>query len=117
MAKIKEAPAEKPTTKAALIRQTRKELGRGAKPSDIVAALAAKGVEVSKQMIYNVFASSKTRRRQAAKRKAHIGDATVPVNSNGELNIEALVATKALGDKFGSLNAIEVAVRVLKRLQ
>ena len=78
-----------------------------AKPAQVIAALAEKGVSVSSQMVSHVKARSKMRRRR---RKAEAGGQTVG------LSITNLIAAKKLVDTVGGIEKAREAINALAKL-
>jgi hypothetical protein len=104
------------TSKAAMIRKAAQDIGGAVRPRDIIAALKEKGVEVSSAQVSTTLAAAGFRRKR--RRKGGAAAATTSHASNGGgLNVDALVAAKALISKVGSLEVAEEAIRALKRLQ
>ncbi len=111
--KVKKQPA---VSKAQAIRDTAKELGRKARPRDIIAALAEKGIKVvSAQVSMTLRAAGMRRRRRRRKLAAAI--ARKPVTSNGKaLNIDELHAVKKLADQLGGTGRLKELAAILERL-
>jgi arginine repressor len=99
-------------SKAQRIRDVAKALGRKVRPRDVIAALAKEGVKVSSAQVSMTLRSAGYRRRG---RKAGGTRAAAPAAGNG-LNVEALIAAKALIAKVGSVERAEGALKVLKKL-
>jgi transposase len=101
------------TSKAQMIRDVAKELGKKVRPRDVVAKLAEKGVKVSSpQVSVTLRAAGYRRKRRGMKAAVAVSH---PASGNG-LNVEALVAAKALIAKVGSVETAEEAIKVLKKL-
>jgi lambda repressor-like predicted transcriptional regulator len=100
--------------KAERIRQTAKALGKKFRPKDIIAALAKEGIHVSSAQVSTTLIAAGYRRRKI-RSGAAAGKAFGKTSGRG-LDIEALIATKALIQKIGSIEAAEEAIRALKRL-
>lgn len=103
--------------KAERIRQAAKALGKKVRPKDIIAELAKEGIHVSSAQVSTTLSALGYRRRG---RKGHAGTSSARPSggkSSGHgLDLEALVATKALIQKIGGIEAAEEAIRALKRL-
>lgn len=105
--------AEGPT-KAQAIRDTIKELGRRARPRDVIAALSDKGITVSSAQVSIVRRQLglKKRRRQKA----------APINSgsersvSGTISVSDLIAAKRLADSMGGVKLARKAIEALERL-
>jgi hypothetical protein len=114
MPRRKKPAAEQPS-KAEMIRQTAKSLGKKVRPRDIIAKLKEQGVEVSSALVSSTLRAAglrpKRRRRKAAVKKVR---ATATANG---LNLDALIATKALIEKIGGIENAEAAISALKKLQ
>jgi hypothetical protein len=101
------------TTKADLIRRAAQTLPKPIRPRDIIAALKAKGVEVSSAQVSTTLRASGFRRRRRSKNARVMAGRVSPGNG---INLDALLAAKALIQKVGSVDAAEEALRALKRL-
>ena len=99
-------------SKAELIRQTAKALPKPIRPRDIIAALKEKGIEVSYPQITSALKAGGFHRRR---RRKGVGTASQAPTANG-LNLDALLAAKALIQKVGSVEAAEEALRAMKKL-
>jgi hypothetical protein len=106
--------AEQPS-RAELIRQTAKSLGKKVRPRDIIAALQEKGVTVSSTLVSKTLAAAGFRRRRKG-RKPTVG-ARQATKVGGSLDIEALIAAKALIEKVGGIENAQAALSALKKLQ
>jgi hypothetical protein len=112
--KTRTAKAEQPS-RAEMIRQTAKALGKRVRPRDIIAALNEKGVEVSSTLVSTTLAAAGFRRRRHGRKGSASADAT---NSTGHrLNLDALIAAKALIEKVGGFENAQAAISALKKLQ
>ena len=101
------------TSKAQRIRDVAKTLGRKVRPRDVIAELAKEGVTVSSAQVSMTLRSAGYRRkRRGTKATAAVAH---PASGNG-LNVEALIAAKALIAKVGGVEAAEEAIKVLKKL-
>jgi hypothetical protein len=100
-------------SKAELIRQTAKSLPKPIRPRDIIAALKEKGVDVSYPQITSALKAGGFHRRR--RRNKGVGAASQSPTANG-LNLDALLAAKALIAKVGSVEVAEEALRALKKL-
>lgn len=107
-------PRSAQSSKAQMIRDAAKELGKKVRPRDVVAKLAEQGVKVSSPQVSVTLRAAGYRRKRRGKRAA-AGTATSAAPSSG-LNVEALIAAKALISKVGSVQAAEQAIAVLKKL-
>jgi arginine repressor len=100
-------------SKAQRIRDVAKTLGRKVRPRDVIAELAKEGVKVSSAQVSMTLRSAGYKRRRRGKRAA--AAVAHPASGNG-LNLDALIAAKALIAKVGSVETAEEALRVLKKL-
>jgi arginine repressor len=106
--------AEQPS-RAEIIRQTARTLGKRVRPRDIIAALKEKGVEVSSALVSKTLAAAGFRRRRRG-RKANASAAATKSTGQG-LNLDALIAAKALIEKVGGFENAKAALSALKKLQ
>ncbi len=97
---------EKGSSKAQAIRDEFHALGRKSRPKDVIASLAAKGIEVSSAQVSNVKA---TLGRGKPGRKG-----SAP--ANGTLSLEVLVETKKLADRLGGIDVARKVLDVLASL-
>ena len=101
------------TSKAQRIRDVAKTLGRKVRPRDVIAELAKEGVTVSSAQVSMTLRSAGYRRKRRGRKAA--AAVSHPASGNG-LNVEALIAAKALIAKVGGVEAAEEAIKVLKKL-
>jgi 23S rRNA pseudoU1915 N3-methylase RlmH len=109
-------------SKAERIRQLAKAMGKSVRPRDIVATMAKEGVKVASAQVSTVLAAAGYRRkgrkgRKGRRRAATAGTNSIARSAGQSLDIEALVAAKALVAKVGGLDRAEAALSVLKKLQ
>jgi hypothetical protein len=110
--KTKKQPAVQ-INKAQAIRDEAKELGKKARPRDIIAALKAKGISVSSPQVSTTLKAAGLRRgRRRKKAKA----AVVATNGHGGLNINELVLVKKLAEQLGGTKKLKELVVALERL-
>ncbi|HEY2147740.1 MAG TPA: hypothetical protein VGH32_07365, partial [Pirellulales bacterium] len=86
---------------------------------DILAALKEKGISSSYPQITSALKSGGFRRRSRRRRTGAANAAATTTTSHASgngLNVEALIAAKALISKVGSVAAAEQAIQVLKKL-
>jgi transposase len=105
----------KEVNKAERIRQVAKALGKKVRPRDVIAELAKEGVKVSSAQVSKTLSNAGYRRKRRGKKAAAGTTTSSPSSSNG-LNVEALIAAKALIAKVGGVEAAEEAIKVLKKL-
>jgi arginine repressor len=85
------------------------------RPKDVVAALAAKGIEVSFPHVAKVLKSMGMKRKR--RRKVASSSATPAIAANSaSLNINDVVAAKKLVGHVGSIEKVKEALAALARL-
>ncbi len=94
-------------SKAQAIRDQFEALGVNARPKDVIAALAAKGIKVSSAQVSNL----KARHGKGKKRGAKVGAGT-----NGSFTLEALVDAKKLADRLGGVESARKLLDALSKL-
>jgi len=115
--KPRAAGSEK-VNKAELIRQVAKALGKKVRPRDIIATLRERGVMVSHPQVSKTLKSAGYRRRRRGRKGARSAVERTRGRSAGRpLDLEALIAAKALVEKLGGIAKAEAAINVLKKLQ
>jgi 23S rRNA pseudoU1915 N3-methylase RlmH len=100
--------------KAQRIRDVAKALGKKVRPKDVIAELAKEGIVVSSAQVSTTLSAAGYRRKRR-NRKAAIAAVAHPTNGNG-LDLDALIAAKALIAKVGSIEVAQDALAALKRL-
>jgi arginine repressor len=103
------------TSKAERIRQVAKALGKKVRPRDIIAELAKEGITVASAQVSTTLRDAGYRRKRRGRRGAN--GAVVAKSTGLALDLDALIAAKALIAKVGSLEKAEAAISVLKKLQ
>ncbi|HEY4310197.1 MAG TPA: hypothetical protein VGN12_12170 [Pirellulales bacterium] len=94
--------AKQRVNKAAQIRKTIEQLGAGARPREVIAALAAKRIKVTPSQVSN--------------EKAALGGSTGGrKRAKDEISMDTLIEVKKLVDRFGLENA-QTAMDALSRL-
>ena len=112
----KTAAMKNGTTKAQSIRDTAKELGKKARPRDIVAALASKGIKVAPAQVSTVLKAAGLRRGRR-RRKVVAAAAAKQHSGNGRgLNINELVQVKKLAEQLGGPARLKELAAALERL-
>jgi arginine repressor len=112
----KTAPKKNGTTKAQSIRDIAKELGKKARPRDIIAALAEKGITVtSPQVSMTLKAAGMRRGRRRRKVVAAVAVKRHSGNGHG-LDINELVQVKKLADQLGGTAKLKELAAALERL-
>lgn len=103
--------------KAQRIRYAAKKLGKKVRPKDIIAELAKDGITVSSAQVSTTLRDAGyRRRRRRAVAAVGAGNRSDRRSVSHGLDLEALIATKALVDKIGGIETAEEALRALKRL-
>jgi arginine repressor len=102
------------TSKAQRIRDVAKTLGRKVRPRDVIAELAREGITVSSAQVSSTLRAAGYRRKRRGRKVASVRAAAAS-SSNG-LNLDALIAAKALIAKVGSVEVAEEALRAMKKL-
>ena len=115
--KTKKPPASNGTSKAQSIRDAAKELGKKARPRDIIAALAAEGITVSSALVSMTLKAAGLRRG----RRRRKGAAMVPIKASGNgqghtLNLDHLLQVKELAAKIGGTDKLKEVFGALERL-
>ena len=101
------------TSKAQSIRDMAKELGKKARQTDIIAALAAKGIKVASAQVSTVLRAAGLRRR----RKVVVTVAARQHSGNGQgLDIHELLQVKKLSEQLGGTKRLKELVVALERL-
>ena len=98
--------------KAQRIREVAKTLGKKVRPKDVIAELAEEGITVSSAQVSTTLAAAGYRRKRRGKKSAV---AARNAGGNG-LNLEALIAAKALANKLGGIEMAQEALAALKKL-
>jgi hypothetical protein len=110
------AKREQPS-RAEMIRQTAQTLGKRVRPRDIIATLREKGVTVSSTLVSKTLAAAGFRRRRRRRKLGARADARQATSAGGSLNLDALIAAKALIEKVGGVENAQAALSALKKLQ
>ena len=123
IAKKKSAPkkstAKKPIqqnakiNKAQAIRDAAKELGKNARPKDIIAALAAKGITVTSPQVSMTLKAAGLRKGRRKKKATAAGQN----GTSTSLNIDDLIQVKELAIKLGGLDKLKDTISVYEELQ
>jgi hypothetical protein len=96
--------------KAQAIRDQFAVLGAGARPKDVIAALAEKGIKVSSAQVSNIKSGLRGKRKKKGGRRAQ-------TSVNGAVSLAALLEAKRLAKRMGGVEAAKRALDVLVRLQ
>jgi len=114
MPRPKKSAGANETTKAELIRQAAKKIGKKVRPRDVIAALKEQGVVVTSPQVSKTLKAAGYRRKRRGK-KASAG-AAAPTAAKHGLNLDALIAAKALIQNVGSVKAAQEALAAMKKL-
>jgi hypothetical protein len=102
--------------KAQAIRDMAKQLGKKARPRDIIAALAVKKISVSSPQVSSTLKAAGMRRGRR-RRKVVAAVAAKPASSNGHgLEINELVKAKKLAEEVGGTAKLKELAAALERL-
>jgi hypothetical protein len=100
-----------------MIRQTAHTLGKPVRPRDIIAVLGEKGVTVSSTLVSKTLAAAGFHRRRRRRKVRSRVDVRPTNSAGGSLNLDALIAAKALIEKVGGVEIAQAALSALKKLQ
>jgi predicted nuclease with RNAse H fold len=112
MPRAKKPSGDQPS-KAQRIRDVAKALGKKVRPRDVIEKLAKEGVKVTSPQVSSVLRAAGYRRKRRTKK---VSAKSASAAQRNRLNVEALLATKALVAKLGSVEVAEQALSVLKKL-
>ena len=101
------------TTKAQAIRDTAKEMGKKARPKDIIAVLAAKGITVTSPQVSMTLKAAGLRKGQRKKQQT----AAVKNGKSTTLNVADLIQVKEVVIKLGGLERLKETIAVYEELQ
>jgi arginine repressor len=90
-------------------------MGKRVLPREVSAALAARGIEVSRGQISQVLKSMGLRRRRR-KRSAPVSSTPATARGTGGVSIDDLVAAKKLADQLGGIEKARAVLAGLARL-
>ncbi len=90
-----------------------KSLGKKVRPRDVIAELAKEGITVSSAQVSKTLSAAGYRRKRRGKKLA--AASAHPAGANG-LNLDALIAAKALIQKVGSVEVARKALAALVKL-
>jgi hypothetical protein len=86
--------------------------GRKVRPKDVIAELAKEGITVSSAQVSSTLSAAGYRR----KRRKKVAAAVANLAGGNGLNLEALIAAKALIAKVGGIEVAQEALAALKKL-
>jgi hypothetical protein len=114
--KPKNQAASNSTTKAQSIRDAFNELGKKARPRDIIAALAAKGISVSSPQV-TITLKAAGLRRGWRRKKVHVMVAAATPSSNGQgFAIDDLIKVNKLANEIGGTMKLKELAAALEKL-
>ena len=113
--KTKKAPASNGVSKAQSIRDMAKELGKKARPRDIIAALAAKGIVVTSPQVTQTLKAAGLRRGRRKKSKTGVVAPKHSANGHG-LDLAELLKVKKLAEEIGGTAKVRELATALERL-
>jgi hypothetical protein len=99
--------------KAQAIRDAAKEMGKKARPKDIIAVLAAKGITVTSPQVSMTLKAAGLRRG----RRMRQATAAVTNGKSTTLNVADLIQVKELAIKLGGLERLKETIAVYEELQ
>lgn len=99
--------------KAQAIRDAANELGKKARPKDIIAALAAKNITVSSPQVSSTLKAAGLRKGRRKKKAA----AAAPNGQTTALNIKDLIQIRELASKLGGIDKLKDTIAVYEELQ
>ena len=107
------------TSKAQSIRDAFEDLGKKARPKDIIAALAAKGITVtSPQVSMTLKAAGLRRGRRRKKAVTAVAAKKASRNDKGQtINVNDLIQVRELAIKLGGIDKLKESVAALEELQ
>ena len=100
--------------KSQAIRDAISQLGGKPRPRDVIAAVAAKGIDVSPALVTNVIARGQRRGRRG--RPARQTVARNGHTASGTVTVAALIEAKRLVDHVGSVDVAKEALNALAKL-
>lgn len=111
--KKKPAKQSGKVNKAQAIRDAAGELGKKARPRDIIAALAAKGITVTSPQVSMTLKAAGLRKGRRKKKAV----AAVQNGKSTALNVKDLMQVKELAIKLGGLDKLKDTIAVYEELQ
>ena len=100
-----------------MIRQTARTLGKPVRPRDIIATLREKGVTVSSTLVSKTLVAAGFHRRRQRRTASSSAGVRQTNSASASLNLDALIAAKALIEKVGGVENAQAALSALKKLQ
>ena len=104
------------TNKAQAIRDMGKELGKKARPKDIILALGEKGIVVSSPQVSSTLKAAGMRRGRRRRKGVAAVVATTHAGNGHGLNLNELVLVKKLAVQLGGAAKVKELAAALERL-
>jgi len=113
--RVTKKPSKKPGTvnKAQAIRDEATVLGKKARPRDIIAALAAKGITVSSPQVSSTLKAAGLRKGRKPKGTL---TAAVPSSNGHGISINELLLVKKVAEQVGGISKVKELAIALERL-
>src|SRR5580704_1134178 len=105
--KTKKQSSTNGVSKAQSIRDTAKELGKKARPRDIIATLASRGISVSSQQVSGTLKAAGLRRGRRRRKSVAVVAAKQHFGNGQGLDINELVQVKKLAEQLGGTAKIK----------
>lgn len=112
--KAKKRPATPAISKAQAIRDAANEMGKKARPKDIIAVLAAKGITVTSPQVSMTLKAAGLRRGRRRKKQA---TTAVTNGKSTTLNVADLIQVKEMAIKLGGLKRLKETIAAYEELQ
>jgi hypothetical protein len=113
--KTKKQSAPNKINKAQAIRDSANELGKKARPRDIIAALAEKGITVSSPQV-SVTLKAAGLRRGRRRKKVSLAVAAMPSSNGHGFDINDMVKVKKLANELGGIAKLKELAAALEKL-
>jgi arginine repressor len=105
------------TSKAERIRQVAQSMTKPVRPRDVIATLAAEGVQVSSAQVSTTLRAMGMRRRHRGRKPTGAGPSRPSSSTSDLLSLDSLLAAKKLVTQLGSVAAAKSAVDALAKLR
>jgi arginine repressor len=105
------------TTKAERIRQVATSMKKPLRPRDVIATLAAEGVQVSSAQVSTTLRAMGMRRKRGGRKPATSAPGRPATSTSELLSLDSLLAAKKLVVQLGSVEAAKSAVDALAKLR
>ncbi|HVX15916.1 MAG TPA: hypothetical protein VHC22_32330 [Pirellulales bacterium] len=103
-------------SKAEKIRRAAQSMKKPVRPRDVIATLAAEGVQVSSAQVSTTLRAMGMRRRGRGRKPAGAAPSHAVVSTSDLLSLDSLLAAKKLVAQLGSVEAAKTAVDALAKL-